>query len=139
MMSLKCAYVCLEHGSQLTLDMRSVHGLGQFLEIEGIDDNHLFFGTHFEEITRLFRKFIGDVAMKWTLACTALVALVGLSLSTDPVAYPPGYAPLDTSDISGEKFVFETQVNRVMKLIINSLYKSKDIFLRELISVKFCG
>jgi heat shock protein beta len=49
---------------------------------------------------------------------------------------PPGYTPLgDTSSLEGEKFVFETEVNRLMKLIINSLYKSKDIFLRELISV----
>ena len=50
---------------------------------------------------------------------------------------PPGFEPLDTSKIPGESFQFETQVNRLMKLIINSLYKTKDIFLRELISVRF--
>ncbi|CAG8617133.1 1248_t:CDS:10 [Funneliformis caledonium] len=33
-----------------------------------------------------------------------------------------------------EKYTFETEVSRLMKLIINSLYKTREIFLRELIS-----
>ncbi|CAG9560820.1 unnamed protein product [Danaus chrysippus] len=35
---------------------------------------------------------------------------------------------------NAQNYTFQTEVNRMMKLIINSLYRNKEIFLRELIS-----
>jgi len=47
-----------------------------------------------------------------------------------------GFSAEETAALreSAEHSHFEAEVNRMMKLIINSLYKNKDIFLRELIS-----
>jgi len=38
--------------------------------------------------------------------------------------------PLDNS----EKFEFQAEVNRMLDIVVNSLYQNKDVFLRELIS-----
>eukprot|EP01041_Mallomonas_annulata_P001014 gene1014-1990_t len=39
-----------------------------------------------------------------------------------------------TATVTGEKFTFESNVSRVMDIIVNSLYSNKDVFIRELIS-----
>ncbi|KAJ3194616.1 hypothetical protein HK101_002315 [Irineochytrium annulatum] len=73
-----------------------------------------------------------------------LLALLGLVLNSAvvvaeadevPVAdVPKGYEPITVPTTGGNTFKFESENSRVLNIVINSLYKSKEIFLRELIS-----
>lgn len=50
----------------------------------------------------------------------------------EPIAenYSSSYVPLEEA----ESYQFEAEVNRMLDIVINSLYQNKDVFLRELIS-----
>ncbi|EPZ36467.1 heat shock protein Hsp90 [Rozella allomycis CSF55] len=62
------------------------------------------------------------------MKCLAILLFVGLVLGTSV----PDYSVPPVAETT--KHAYQTEVSRMMKLIVNSLYKSKEIFLRELIS-----
>ncbi|KAI8384175.1 Hsp90 protein-domain-containing protein [Blakeslea trispora] len=69
------------------------------------------------------------------ISCTLLVrADTQPEQAAVSAGLPQDISPEQLDTISSEKFTFQTEVSRLMHLIINSLYKTREIFLREIIS-----
>jgi heat shock protein beta len=71
--------------------------------------------------------------MKGFLLTWCLLALV-LVLVVAQDEDKPDFAPPQIEDLPTEDHAYQAEINKLMKIIIDSLYSSREIFMRELIS-----
>ncbi|KAJ3130987.1 hypothetical protein HK100_007052 [Physocladia obscura] len=62
-----------------------------------------------------------------------VLPLLGLANASATEDLPPGFTP-SAAGVKGDKFEFQSDNKKVLDIVINSVYKSKEIFLRELVS-----
>merc|ERR1719346_79896 len=75
--------------------------------------------------------------MKMRVLAVVVFVAAALAQAEEADATPEAEAAIDLDAVikeSGEKFQFQAEVNRLMEIIIHSLYTTRNIFFRELIS-----
>ena len=79
------------------------------------------------------RSLVAALLLVVLCVCALTPSVVGLDTTVKPTV-KVGDKFIDNVNSGQETHQFETHVSRLMNIIVNSLYKAKEVFLRELIS-----